>query len=335
MQHTLFRNFPTYQNNNCYIDTLLIMLFRSTDIMDPFFFNLNVSKRMHYKQNKKMCVINHDIVNQNVVREMLYKLVQLIRSDENNQTNIQFNTSTFRKVLYDLWSVPSEDFDFQQYKAMNLDTRSKFITRNLKSVDEYITDFKDIVEFLKFLLGLFYIPSVQSKRQVTKTVMKKNKLIKKTIYRTNKPYDPVLLAILNTSRPVQYISSILESKSYSNVDSTDGKKTTTLLYFDYPSLSAKKPVLFVQAQSENSGIMVIPDRLLESDDAGFELRSIAIYRNAHYVCYYKDMFDEKWYFYNDIGKKVELVGTYYELLEYNNKEVQKRGVLYLYILKKI
>lgn len=64
MQHTLYRNFPTYQNNNCYIDTLLIMLFRSTDIMDPFFFNLNMSKRMHYKQ--KMCVINHDIVNQNV-----------------------------------------------------------------------------------------------------------------------------------------------------------------------------------------------------------------------------------------------------------------------------
>ena len=50
--------------------------------------------------------------------------------------------------------------------------------------------------------------------------------------------------------------------------------------------------------------------------------------SGHYVTYFKC--EGLWYYYNDLGPKIKLIGNYEDLLSYKSESVKTKGALYFY-----
>lgn len=50
--------------------------------------------------------------------------------------------------------------------------------------------------------------------------------------------------------------------------------------------------------------------------------------SGHYVTYFKC--EGLWYYYNDIGPKIKLIGNYEDMLSYKSESVKTKGALYFY-----
>jgi len=83
---------------------------------------------------------------------------------------------------------------------------------------------------------------------------------------------------------------------------------------------------------------IIPDQILPpesvSSESGhpLELQSVVAYAGSpHYVAFAKDPSSGTWYYYNDIGNPpIESVGSYENLLAFQDQLIQNLGVLFFY-----
>lgn len=76
---------------------------------------------------------------------------------------------------------------------------------------------------------------------------------------------------------------------------------------------------------------IIPSRSIQIGDNSLKLSAIVIHQGTahggHYTTYLK--IKKKWYYYNDLGPSIELIGGYKDLLEANPSPLSK-GILYFY-----
>ncbi len=79
---------------------------------------------------------------------------------------------------------------------------------------------------------------------------------------------------------------------------------------------------------------IIPDLDITRDGITFLLSGIICALTNHFVAYYREevLGASTWYFYDDLVSTRKLnVGTYARLVQHDNKCIQKKGVIFLYI----
>lgn len=136
----------------------------------------------------------------------------------------------------------------------------------------------------------------------------------------------------------KHLSEAIRGKPYP-IDDGKAEYAVTRYEFQVPFF-----VFDIQRKSsENAPVvntLIIPDEKLDPQvvmsvihpETPMQLQSIVAYAGyPHYVAFAKNPTTGTWYFYNDIGKPpVVRVGSYQQLLRFQNQLVPKLGVLFFY-----
>lgn len=313
-----------YVLNNCYLDSILVALFKPTDstVLDNFFFS---RLRMNDSGTLLACgeSVHDDFVNRSRIQQMLYEIVRKIRGGGEGFTGERFSSCELREALFRF--CPNADYNMS----------------NLKEP-------KDVVEFIGHLLSIFPVTGEKIvKELIIKTetitndegnIVMDDRVEKK---RENTIHDITMnVDVDKLEGKTTYLSNHIEKKYTSeNTTSSPYQKKSITSYveetFNYHSLSCFIFTVPTVMSDNHRGrktarLAIIPDSNITKDGITFVLSGIICALPGHFVAYYRE--EDTWYFYDDMQSTLKLnVGSYAQLMVHEKSRIQKKGVVFLYI----
>jgi hypothetical protein len=159
----------------------------------------------------------------------------------------------------------------------------------------------DASDFLKYILNIFDVKKLK--------VLKNNKIYYKSIlYEVNSLPDLNQLKIYNITKflKVENGSKILQGE-----------------YLIFRINRYFEDDIFYKTQ-------IYPQKEFKLGKQNLKLRSIIVFENLHYTCYF--LCEDEWYYYDDTKdnfKRIKYIGEYRDMLIYKPSPM-KQGVLYFY-----
>lgn len=312
-----------YVKNNCYLDSILVALFKPTDstVLDNFFFS---RLRMNESGTLLACgkSVQEDFENRSNIQQMLYEIVRKIRGGGE-----QFSSCELRRAVFRF--CPTVDYNMSN-----------------------LMETKDVVEFIGHLLSIFPVAGEKILKELIITtetltdddgnIVLDNRFVTE---RENTTHDITMnVDVDKLDSRTTFLSNHIEKK-YTSENTTSSryeKKNVTSHVeetFNYRSLSCFI-ITVPTAMSENfigrkkARLEIIPDLDITRDGITFLLSGIICALTNHFVAYYREevLGASTWYFYDDLVSTRKLnVGTYARLVQHDNKCIQKKGVIFLYI----
>lgn len=282
------KKYLSWENNSCYIDSLLVALFINND---KFIKDILLNAKVNDYGSKELKIIGEDI------RSHLRNIYDLINLSNFKETITCHNLRILLNKYYKL---------LKQLKPINL----------IGSNDNWTNTQNDVFELFEFFKVIFDI------KNTTKFVDANNSP-NYSDFSILLPID----FLLNTDKPLK-ISKIypLTKVKYRLKEGNEfinklGKKQKTY-YKTTEILKADK--LFIKIYRNIGSLkldtIIIPAKTLKLKENNFKLslNSIIIHygsnKGGHYTCIYKC--NNKWYEYNDMKNKLTLIGTLSDV--YNN-----------------
>lgn len=316
--------FPTYIHNNCYLDSILVALFKPTDstVLDNFFFS---ELRMNESGSLLKCgkSLQEDFVNRSRIQQMLYEIVRKIRGGGEGFTGERFSSCELREALFRF--CPNADYNMSN-----------------------LMEPKDVVEFIGHLLSIFPVTGekILKERIITietftddeGNIVMDDRVVTE---RQNTIHDITMnVDVDKLDGKTTYLSNHIE-KEYTSENTTSHKyekksiSSNVKEFFNYHSLSCFIFTVPTVMSDNHRGRKtprraIIPDLNITKDGITFFLSGIICALSGHFVAYYRE--EDTWYFYDDMKSTLKLnVGSYAQLVVHENSRIQKKGVVFLYI----
>ena len=318
---------PTYVHNNCYLDSILVALFKPTEstVLDNFFFS---RLRMNESGTLLACgkTVQEDFENRSAIQQMLYEMVGKIRSGGERFSSCELRRAVFR-------FCPTTDYNMSN-----------------------LMETKDVVEFIGHLLSIFPVTGEKTLKEIIVTtetlnddegnIVLDNRVVTE---RETTTHDITMnVDVDKLDNRASFLSNHIEKKYTSeNIVSSQYEKKSIISNieetFNYRSLSCfivTVPTVMSDnfAGRKKARLEVIPDLDITRDGITFLLSGIICALSGHFVAYYREEVPgalpggSTWYFYDDQHSTRKLnVGSYARLIQHDNKSIQKKGVIFLYI----
>ncbi len=206
------------------------------------------------------------------------------------------------------------------------------------------TGTQDAGEFLQYLFSLFDVEDVYQER----TVRVSNDLedIPESVVEVRKDRNrvsPIILISSHTIRQTltsridlhleQVQDSILDEKNpYKGWDGTEYRRRIEILKISsasYLIFYANRIFRTDKGEIERTFNELVPTETIKLNENELNLFAVVVHRTEHYTCYIKCQ--NNWFYYNDMRKNIQYIGTYEKMLDEKVKpNVKTEGVLYFY-----
>ena len=298
--------------NSCYIDSVLLSLLSvQNDFVDRYIFG-KLSKR---KNTNLICIPKNTEKSR--------------KKDLNNRILVQNELSNIRDSIRDKGNI--------QYC-----TKLRKLIRNCPNPENFYDNRpKDAGEFLIYLLSMFNTDVATKSNDVYfGNDLKANYIdLEKldTEFNTKSSivhdiFQDDLMSIPSNSKTKNLLSfvddSVLDPENY--YQGVYKRVVRVSKIVDTPYLIIYAHRLRLDSTSVINK-KIIPSRSIQIGDNSLKLSAIVIHQGTayggHYTAYLK--IKKKWYYYNDLGPSIELIGGYKDLIEANPNPLSK-GILYFY-----
>lgn len=292
----------TYQQNSCYIDSVLVALFAIPNNMTKYQIlekDLNQLATGDIKLFTE-CVQNRaaDIQVRKNIQHVLVKIVNGMRSGK-SQTCINL-----RKALSHCTKAP-EMFGAHEKQ--------------------------DAGEFLTYLLNLFQV-DVATRMITIFAAPWEGGPWHETLSVTHRNESPIINVDVHALVENAPISSYVNSTTITRVkDWAEGTWQKTIQKYVSPYLVINVHRLYPNGEINQTRLVPEQHLRLEDEQSVLDLTAIVIYTGmSHYVCVVRC--ENMWYSYDDLvfGGHLQFVGTYENMLHMKKANPQRLGVLYIY-----
>ena len=323
-------------DNSCYMNSVLCSLFYNPSkyIIDIFFNNKISNKKLNKEYDSKIC--NKDETIDIKIRKQIRENLKLIYYRMNG---LKGDKKAFKVE------------DFRSYLSQCI----------ISSHEPYHdTRYRDAREFLNYLLRIFYSDHRLEKKinYVTNDITTKVDCID-DISSLRNGYIQTLEREENKSIvfPIEYMEVLkCDGTNYlsnyltliddsGELEYIDGIRDDRIIYQGIPykrsirlSINNNTPAIFFSLQRNIvdgfQGFLknkVIPDETIKFNEGELELKSIIIKSKTapHYYCFF--LYKNNWYYCDDFPKnRINKIGNYSKLINYNSNIVQTHGMVYLY-----
>lgn len=285
-----------WENNSCYIDSLLVALFINKD---KFINTYLLKADLIDYGNSTLKIIGEKI------REALIKIYEIINND--NYQNNSITCANLRLLLNNY------------YKILKTIKKVKLIGNN----DNWLNTQNDVFELFEFLKLIFDLKN-------TTKFIDANNPPNFTDFSVLLPID----FLLDTSKPLK-ISKIYPITKI-KYDLNDANKFNGKNYYYKTTEILKADKLFIKIYRNIGSMKletkIIPAKSLKLKENDFKLHltSIIIHygsnNSGHYICLY--CCNKIWYEYNDMARKVNKIGSLKDICNNHNYISNIVGLIY-------
>ena len=310
-------------NNSCYADSVLMILFFNPN---KYIKNL-LFREYRFSKNNVDKIYNHLTIDKNNeyrinIRKILVRIYQTIQNNKNNQD-----------ITRELLEIINKN-------------RLKFVNplRNMNNFSPGTQS--DPIPFMELILSILRIEKVKFKKIIYGTnelgninydyILEKYKKIENI--HLNTPFIDINLL---SDKHKKYLSEFLIDDIIFDEKSTyivgDAKYKRIIKFNLVPDTDILvfniQRHYIIGENADNKEIIPNEYLLIEDSEKKLTLTGIITRTDLQPICGHytaRILCNNKWYFYNDIGSKFDIIGkgTYKEMLEYNN--TKKFSVLCLY-----
>lgn len=296
-------NFMSWENNSCYLDSLLVALFNKKDkFIEKYLLNAHINDYGSHTLKDLGDKIKQELIN-------IYKTISGIDSNKNKYTCVNF-----RKLLNDYYEIIKHKF--------------KLIGRN----DNWTSSQNDVFELLELLFKIFDVKS-------TNKMVDANNPPIMTNFVNMIPIDFIMddsneIKISDIYPSFEVIYHLSDKNAY--IDAYGRKHTTYKKKTEI--LRAEK--LFIRVPRV-MGSMKLKTRVIPSSSLNFKegdklyLNSIIVHygssKSGHYICLFKC--EGSWYEYDDMASKIQKIGSLNTIIKNRKYCSNLVGMVYSKIYK--